>query len=53
MPCEHIRKLNDFVVENKMDISSMELLRIVCTRCKIKHECPSMPVEYFEKMKGR
>ena len=51
MPCEHIVKLNKFIADNRIDVISMEMIKVVCRNCRIKHVCPSMPVEYFEKLK--
>lgn len=36
MVCEHLRKLKKYIDENDIQISSMELVNIVCNRCKEK-----------------
>lgn len=43
MTCEHLAKLNEFVKENGIELSSYDLIRVVCTKCKLQAECESIP----------
>lgn len=45
MVCEHIKKLNKYIKENDIKISSYDLINVVCNKCKIKEKCPDQPIK--------
>lgn len=42
MTCVHLKKLYDLCQTNHLQISSSELVRIVCQQCGIEEVCPSV-----------
>jgi len=36
--CEHIKKLNKYIKDNKLEVSSLDLVQVACTKCKEKEE---------------
>lgn len=48
MMCEHLKELQDFVHENQLEIGGLDMIRLVCKKCNVQHECPQISVEYWE-----
>ncbi len=38
MVCEHIKKLNKYIEDNGLEVSSFDLIHVACTKCKEKEE---------------
>lgn len=48
MLCEHLKELHTFVNENEIEIGGLDMLRIVCKKCQVQHECPEISTEYWQ-----
>jgi len=48
MLCEHLEHLHDFIKENEIEIGGLDMLRIVCKKCQVQHECPEISAEYWQ-----
>ncbi|MCZ6667168.1 MAG: hypothetical protein O6932_00655, partial [Gammaproteobacteria bacterium] len=44
--CEHLKNLHTFVKEN--EIGGLDMIKIVCKKCHIQHECPEISTEYWQ-----
>ena len=42
MVCDHIKKLHKYIVDNKLEVTSSDLVHVVCNKCKEKEECTSI-----------
>ncbi|MBS3051929.1 MAG: hypothetical protein J4428_00970 [Candidatus Aenigmarchaeota archaeon] len=38
--CDDIKNLHKYAVDNNLEISSYDLVKIVCKNCLIKENCP-------------
>jgi len=48
MLCEHLQELQEFVKKNELEIGGLDMLRIVCHKCQVQHECPEISPEYWQ-----
>jgi hypothetical protein len=49
MLCEHLKELHHFVEENHLEIGGLDMIRLVCKKCQVQHECPEVSTEYWIK----
>ncbi|MFH1770982.1 MAG: hypothetical protein ABH828_05515 [archaeon] len=42
MVCSHVKKLYKYINENKLEISSSDLVHVACKKCKQKEDCISI-----------
>jgi len=48
MLCEHLEGLYRYIRENRIEISALELIHVVCHQCKVEDKCPYIPVDRYE-----
>jgi hypothetical protein len=48
MLCKHLHELHEFVKENEIEIGGLDMLRIVCKKCQVQHECPEISADYWQ-----
>jgi hypothetical protein len=48
MVCEHLRGLVQLCVDQKLRLSSTDLIHIVCEQCGRKEVCPAMLTDEYE-----
>ncbi|MCG8606357.1 hypothetical protein MJD09_15405 [bacterium] len=48
MLCEHLEELQNFVRDNELEIGGLDMIRVVCKKCNVQHECPQIAVEFWE-----
>lgn len=53
MLCEHIKDLQHFIKENDIEIGGLDMVRIVCKKCQVQHECPEISPEYWQVEEGK
>ncbi|MFQ6113708.1 MAG: hypothetical protein ACE5NG_06405 [bacterium] len=53
MLCEHLKLLHDYINEHHIEIGGLDMIRLVCKKCQIEHECPYIPVEPLEEKPGK
>ncbi len=44
----NIKRFADFVKENEIEIGGLDMVRIVCKKYQIQHECPEISAEYLQ-----
>ena len=42
MSCKHLKELYELCLRNHVQISSTDLVRMVCAECGVEEECPSL-----------
>lgn len=47
MLCEHLKELQEFVKKNELEVGGLDMVRLVCKKCNIQCECPSVSAEYW------
>lgn len=47
MLCEHMKELHHFIQDHEIEIGGLDMLRIVCKKCQVQHECPEISAEYW------
>jgi len=47
MLCHHLKELQEFVKDNQLEIGGLDMLRLVCKKCNVQHECPDVSSEYW------
>ncbi|NIR47217.1 hypothetical protein GWO43_01860 [candidate division KSB1 bacterium] len=50
MLCEHLKELHGYIRENEIEIGGLDMIRLVCKKCQVQHECPEVSVEYWDEM---
>lgn len=48
MLCEHLKELHHYVIENHIEVGGLDMIRLVCKKCQVQHECPEISIEYWE-----
>lgn len=48
MLCEHLKDLQTFIKEKEIEIGGLDMLKIVCKKCDVQHECPEISPEYWQ-----
>ncbi len=48
MLCEHLEQLHDYIKQHDIEIGGLDMLRIVCKKCQVQHECPEISAEYWQ-----
>lgn len=52
MPCEHLKQLYALCNEHDLQLSSSDVIRIVCPHCQIEETCPSVHMAEYESRRG-
>lgn len=48
MLCKHLKEFYDYVHENRIRLSSMDMIHIVCEECNAEDTCPAIPEEHYD-----
>ncbi len=48
MACKHLKELYEICQTHQLKLSSTDLIRIVCPKCGVEEECPSLLLEEYE-----
>lgn len=48
MPCEHLKQLYALCNEHELQLSSSDVIRIVCPHCQVEETCPSVHLAEYE-----
>ena len=48
MTCVHLRQLYQFCQQERLRISSSDLIHVVCEQCGVQEECPSMLTDEYD-----
>ncbi len=51
MPCEHLKQLYELCDKHELQLSSSELIRIMCPHCEVEEVCPSVYLTEYEARK--
>lgn len=52
MPCEHLKQLYDLCNKHDLQLSSSDVIRIVCPHCEVEETCPSVHTAEYEARRG-
>ncbi len=52
MPCEHLKQLYDLCNKHELQLSSSDLIRIMCPQCHVEEICPSVHLSEYEAREG-
>jgi len=53
MPCEHLKQLYDLCNKHELQLSSSDLIRIMCPHCQVEEICPSVYMVEYEARETR
>jgi hypothetical protein len=42
-----MKELHHFIQDHEIEIGGLDMLRIVCKKCQVQHECPEISAEYW------
>jgi hypothetical protein len=42
MTCKHLKELYEMCERHSLELSSSDLIRIVCRQCGVEEQCPSL-----------
>ena len=48
MTCQHLKDLYHVCQEHGLKLTSMDLIRIVCTQCGVEEQCPSVLCDEYD-----